>query len=280
MATQNIDPSLSLMLSEYLLSATGFIAGGIFPTIMGSPPEAVELRRYSIKADVTPGEYTDAIFIQQFEEGRTRRAFDGLLLDWEIRVAGMVLDPGNLGVVREATDWSDFSNIDVIDDVWVAIDMVEVATGVRPNQAVFSGPAWRRFRRNTYVIDETPNPHTSAGGQYPSVRQVEELLGVKVLVGNAWANEEGEGGSLNLHQIWGDNVLVYRHVEPRDDNDLSSFGYNFRGVSEGHPEIQVQRLPYDPRRHCLEIEIGYSQAEQIVNRHAACLIRGTTGGIE
>ena len=242
-------------------------------------------RNYALKADVTLEDRANAdpVFIQQFEEGRVRRVQDALFLDWEIRVAAQITDAANVGSSSAvASAWSDYSNADPLGDLWTAIDNVEVATGYRPNRALFSGTAWRNFRRNAAVIDKATNPHVSGGGQYPSVRQIEDLLELKVLVGNAWNNSAQEGQAINLAQIWNDHVVVY-YAPQQPSIEAPSFGYNFRWSAPGLPNMQVERHPYDSRRHCTEVEIGYYQDEVITSAALGFLISAVTsstaGGI-
>ena len=233
---------------------------------------------YALKADVTLEDRANAdpIFVQQFEEGRINRVQDALFLDWEVRVANQLTDASNVGSsTAVASAWDDYTNADPLGDVWTAVDNVELATGFRPNRILFSGTAWRHFRRNATVIDKSTNPHITGGGLYPSTRQMEDLLEMKVLVGNAWQNTAEEAMPLNLSQIWGDHVVVY-YAPDRPTIESPSFGYFFRWAAQGLPNMQVERHPYDSRRHCDEVEIGYYQDEVITSKPLGFLISNVT----
>ncbi|MCH8077269.1 MAG: hypothetical protein IIC64_15805 [SAR324 cluster bacterium] len=233
---------------------------------------------YALKADVTLEDRANAdpIFVQQFEEGRINRVQDALFLDWEVRVANQLTDASNVGSsTAVASAWDDYTNADPLGDVWTAVDNVELATGFRPNRILFSGTAWRHFRRNAMVIDKSTNPHITGGGLYPSTRQMEDLLEMKVLVGNAWQNTAEEAMPLNLSQIWGDHVVVY-YAPDRPTIESPSFGYFFRWAAQGLPNMQVERHPYDSRRHCDEVEIGYYQDEVITSKPLGFLISNVT----
>jgi hypothetical protein len=233
---------------------------------------------FALKADVTLEDRANAdpVFVQQFEEGRVHRVQDALYLDWELRVAGQVTDPSNVGSsFAVGSAWTDTANSDPLGDLWAAIDNVEQATGYRPNRALFSGTAWRHFRRHAAVIDKATNPNLSGGGLYPSARQVEELLELSVLVGNAWHNAAQEALPLNLTQIWQDHVLVY-YAPERPSIESPSFGYYFRWAAAGLPNMQVERHPYDSRRHCDEVEIGYYQDERITAKPLGFLVQNVT----
>lgn len=307
----HIDHHLSQMAINY--RPAGFIAGDIFPVVpvpkqsdtyvifeqadlfrrentrraRGGEANRIHSRvssagyyanNYALKADVTLEDRANAdpIFVQQFEEGRVMRVQDALFLDWELRMADLVTDPTNVGSsVAVGSAWTDHANADPLGDLWTAIDNVEVATGYRPNRALFSGTAWRHFRRHATVIDKATNPHVSGGGQYPSVRQIEDLLELKVLVGNAWANSGEEGLGMNLYQVWGDHALVY-YAPDAPSIEAPSFGYNFRWSAPDLPNMQVERHPYDSRRHCSEVEIGYYQDEVITAPPLGFLIQNVT----
>lgn len=233
---------------------------------------------FALKADVTLEDRANAdpVFVQNFEEGRVMRVQDALFLDWELRVAAQVTNPSNVGSsTAVGSAWTDYAASDPLGDLWTAIDNVEVATGYRPNRVLFSGTAWRNFRRNAAVIDKATNPHVSGGGLYPSARQIEELLEMRVLVGNAWQNSAEEGMDLSLSQIWGDHVLVF-YAPDHPSVEAPSFGYYFRWAAPGLPNMQVERHPFDSRRHCSEVEIGYYQDEVITAQPLGFLISNVT----
>ncbi|MDH4247409.1 MAG: hypothetical protein OEW39_06305 [Deltaproteobacteria bacterium] len=235
-------------------------------------------RNYALKADVTLEDRANAdpVFIQQFEEGRVMRVQDALFLDWEVRVAEQLTNPANVGSsAAVGSAWVDHANANPLGDLWTGIDNVERATGYRPNHVLFSGTSWRHFRRNIQVIDKAVGPGISGGGLYPSARQVEDLLEMKVLVGNAWHNGAGEALPLNLQQVWKDHVVVF-YAPERPSMETPSFGYYFRWAAPGLPNLQVERHPYDSRRHCSEVEMGYYQDEVVTAKPLGFLIRNVT----
>ena len=284
-----IDHHLSNVAINY--RPAGFIADRILPVVpvpkqsgacsawgAGISNADYFCKNYTIKADMTLEDRANAdpVFVQHFEEGRVHRVQDALFLDWEIRAASQVTDPANVGSsTTVASRWSDYVNSDPLKDIWTGIDNVKMATGYRPNRILFSGTAWRHFRRNKAVIDKAPNLHMSGGGIYPSVRQVKDLLELQVLVGNAWYNAAEEALPLNLTQIWQDHVLVY-YTPEQPSLETPSFGYYFRWAVPGLPNMQVERHPYNSRRHCDEVEIGYYQDEIITTKSLGFLIRNVT----
>ena len=235
-------------------------------------------KNYALKADVTLEDRANAdpLFVRQFEEGRVMRLQDGLFLDWELRLANLLSSPANVGSsAAVGSAWTDYSLSDPLGDIFRAVDNVEISTGYRPNRVLFSGNAWRHFRRNGKVIDKATNPHVTGGGVYPSARQIEDLLEMQVLVGNAWQNSAQEGLGMNLSQIWNDHVLVY-YAPDQPSMESPSFGYNFRWTAPEVPNLLVERHPYDTRRKCAEVEIGYYQDEVVTAKPLGFLVMAVT----
>jgi hypothetical protein len=233
---------------------------------------------FALKADVTIEDRANAdpVFVRSFEEGRVMRLQDALFLDWEIRAASLITSGSNVGSYSAVhSAWTDHDNSDPLRDIWSAVDNVEIATGYRPNRVLFSGAAWRNFRRHTDVIDKATQPVISGTGHYPSVAQVEELLEMSVLVGNAWYNQGAEGQAINLRQVWNDHAIVY-YAPDQPSMESPSFGYCFRWSGPDIPNMQVERHPYDSRRHCSEVEIGYYQDEVITAKPLGYLIANVT----
>lgn len=276
--TQGMVARLNLSYSEaaeYVLRNSPKLALAYRDFTLAQPPvpSVHDCKRYALKADVTMEDRANAepLFVQQFEEGRLMRVQDALWLDWEIRVAKLVLNPDSTLTKHTPKEpWSDYTKSDPLGDIQVAIDNVELESGCLPNRILFSGTSWRHFRRNSKVIDKAGNPNVAHGGLYPTVKQVGDLLDMNVMVGNAWYNDAEEVGSVDLRQVWQDHALVY-YTPEEPSIEKPSFGYNFRWG-----DVRVERHPYDSRRHCCELELSYHQDEVITDKELGCLILNTT----
>ena len=234
-------------------------------------------QNYALKADVTLEDRVNAdpIFVRELEEGKVNRVMDGLLLDWEVRIASQVNNTSNVGSsANVASSWLDRSNSDPIADIWTAIDNVQDATGYRPNRIVFGTEAWRLFRRNTAVIDKAvpSGPNVTGGGNLPSVAMIRDLLEMDFVgVGMAYQNTAEEGQDQTLAQAWQPHALIY-YAPMAPSIDAPSFGYSFRWNAPGLPNMQVERHPYDSRHKVDEVEVGYYQAEKITSAPLAFLV--------
>lgn len=256
-----IDERLSKIASEY--TPAGFIADMIFPVIKAHQDGQ---KAYGLLADalVEDRANADPLFVQQFEEGRVMRVLDALFLDWELRMAALLSDTENTpNRISPTRTWVDYAFSDPLEDVMLGVNSVSRKTGYRPNRVLFSGAAWRNFRRNEKVIEKATNPHVTGGGLYPSARQIEDLLGMQVLVGNAWHDAGELGLAMNLTQIWGDHVWVYYAAE-----DVS-FGNCVRNEPDGFP-VSVHRAEKD------RLRVGYVQSEVILDTRLATMITNVT----
>lgn len=228
---------------------------------------------YALKSPVNLEDKANAdpLYLQNLIEGRTELVLDGLLLDWEVRVATQVTNTANVGSSAAVSSaWNGAG--DPLGDVNTGIDNVQDSTGMMPNQVTFGLSAWRSFRRDDTVRNLIFG--TNNGGGYPSTAQVADLLDIpKVLVGRAFQNTGEEELAENLNQIWDDNVLIAYTAE-RPNIERPSFAYAFRWNRPGLPNMMVERHPFDTRTKSEEVEAGYYQDEVITGADYAFLIVG------
>ena len=299
----HVDQLLSQMAINY--RPQGFIADQVFPTVTvmkqtdlylifeqadlfraddtkrsrGTEAQKISYRtssasyfaeNYALKADVTLEDRlnADPAFVAEFEQGRTRRVLDKLLLAQEVRVSSLCMATASVGSsAATASAWDDPVNANPLIDAQTVIDNVEGATGYRPNRLLFGGDAWRHFRRNNNVknaaINMPSGPNVSGGGKFPSTQEVAALLEVEeILVGRAFLNSAQQGIAQTLARIWPDSLLAF-YAPAAPSTQEPSFGYKFRWAVPGLPNMQVERHPFDSRRKVDELEIGYYQDEVI-----------------
>jgi hypothetical protein len=308
----HVDKHLSQIAINY--KPTGFIADQIFPLVMvekqsdmiktynqgdlwrrdntirapGTEANKVSIqvgsdsyicKNYALKAQVTIEDRANAdpIFIRDLEEGRVIYVTDKIKIDWEARAAGIVTNPINVSTQSMVgSAWTDYVNSDPLGDIWERRDAIEDNTGYKPNRAAFSGTAWRNFSRNNSVIDKIYKTGVSGGAMPATESQAARLLEMdKVLVARSFYNAGEEGQDLSLSRIWGDNVLLY-YVPDRPSREFPSYGYTFRWRGKGLPDMNVQRHPYDSRRHTDDLEVGFYQDEKIISIQLGALISDTS----
>lgn len=218
----------------------------------------------------------DPIYLDNLNTGKTELIMDGLMLDWESRVANQVTSGSNVGSFAACgSEWNDGgAGSDPIGDVHVAIENVQFSTGVRPNRLTFGLKAWQVFRRHPDVTNIIFGANN--GGGYPSTAQVANLFDIdQVLVGGAFQNTAGEGLGESLSAIWDDHLLVsYSPMSPTKERP--AFAYAFRWNQPGLPNMQVERHPYDTKVKAQEIEVGYYQDEVITGADYGFLFTNVT----
>lgn len=207
---------------------------------------------------------------------RAKLVWDCLMIDYEKRVADQVTNTANVGSswstasawnVQSGTGWP---LTDALTDLQVAEDL----RGYRPNRIVFGKDAWHQFRNSSEVLARL-FPHgggtTGGGAALVSIELAASLLEVdKVLVGGAFMNSAAEGASAALTKVWGDHVLYY-HVPDQPSRERPAYGYSFRWVVPGMPNMSVRRFPLDAKRGRHDIHVGYYQDELVVDKYLACL---------
>jgi hypothetical protein len=226
-------------------------------------------RNYALKAQVTQEERANAdpIFQMDIEQGRVAHTMDKLLLDRDIRVASLAFNTNAVGSsAAVGSSWSDgiTGHSNPLGDYFTARDNVENATGYRPNLVVFGLGPWKAFRQHQDVVTKATNPNYLAGGNYPSIQQVAQLLEVdKVLVGQAQFNTAHAYLTQSLSRIWGNSTLV-AYVTPTPRIDAPTLGAQFQWAGAPVPPWAARRFPFDDRKGVDEIQIDYYMDEQVV----------------
>jgi len=218
----------------------------------------------------------DPIFRLGSDEGRVMRLVDFLSQDADNRVSNLVSSTSNVGSSAAIeSSWSGYVNARPVDDIFTAIRNVKGATGYRPNRILFGDLAWDHFSLCDQVLNKSFA--TAIAGGAPtraSQEQIARLFEVdRVLVGESFRNTAEEGIAQSLSRIWNDFVLIY-YAPLQPSIELPSFGYSFRWVAPGIPNMQAMRLPHDDKRHKSEVEVGYYQDEVITSAPLGFLLVG------
>lgn len=240
--------------------------------------ETFYAKNYALKARVPIEDFknADPIYLDNLNTGKTELVMDGLLLDWEVRVANKVTSGSNVGSFSAVgSAWNDGgAGSDPIGDINTGLDNVQYSTGKRPNRITFGLKAWQVFRRHVDVRNIIFG--TNNGGGYASIEQVKDLFEVEdIQVGGAFQNTAGEGLTENLSAIWDDHVL-FHHTPMNPTKERPSFAYSFRWNQAGLPNFQVERHAYDTKKKAQELEVGYYQDEKITGAEYGFLLTNVT----
>ena len=201
----------------------------------------------------------------QLRQNTVNVVTDGLLRDYEDRVARTVTSGTNLGSyvsLAGTNKWSNFVNSDPLSDVTTARAFIRQRTGLDANTMVIDNDTAAVIRRHPALLELYK--YTS-GGQI-TMQQLKDAFDVQtILMGEGIKNMAKEGATASIVNIWGNNVIL-AHVEKAISLQTATFGLSFRWTPSGIPApMQVSRYnDPDPGKKVEVIETGYYQDEKIV----------------
>lgn len=201
---------------------------------------------------------------------------DGLLRDYEVRVANLVSSGTNLGsaaILTGTAKWSDYVNSDPIADITTGHAFIRLQTGLTANTMVIDKDTLAILRRHPLLLDLYK--YTS-GGQL-KLDQIKDAFDVQnVLIGEGIKNMALEGAAASIVNIWGNNVILAR-VIPGVSLQTQTFGLSFRWTPEGFPAPMATRRYDDPDigKGVEIVDVGYFQDEKITAASLAYGILGT-----
>ena len=201
----------------------------------------------------------------QLRQNTVNVVTDGLLRDYEDRVARAVTSGTNLGSyvsLAGINKWSNFVNSDPLSDVTTARAFIRQRTGLDANTMVIDNDTAAVIRRHPALLELYK--YTS-GGQI-TMQQLKDAFDVQtILMGEGIKNMAKEGATASIVNIWGNNVIL-AHVEKAISLQTATFGLSFRWTPSGIPApMQVSRYnDPDPGKKVEVIETGYYQDEKIV----------------
>ena len=212
----------------------------------------------------------------QLRQNTTNIVIEGLLRDYEDRVARLVTSATNLGsgtLLTGTNKWNDYVNSDPMADVTTAHAFIRNRTGLAANTMVIDKDTVSVLRRHPLLLDMYKY---TAGGQI-TVDQLKQAFDVQtVLIGEGIKNMAKEAGTASIVNIWGNNAILAR-VEQAISLQTATFGLSFRWTPAGIAvPMQVTRYnDPDPGRKTEVVEAGYYQDEKIVAADLAYGIMNT-----
>lgn len=204
----------------------------------------------------------------------TEQLVDGIMLDWEKRVATLVgtaanfasdhtVDLSTVGVTRQWNAASETMQKDVQDGIRV----VRRSIGKWPNTIVISPDVAEVMSRDSDILDQVKYTHAellvndAAGGYLLPPR----LWGLEVLVPTVVENTANLGQAESMSDVWSDQVLIC-YVEPRPGIKKCSMGYTFRSQNF------ITRVIEAELRKSRAVEVSVVQDEKVVSYDAGYLI--------
>lgn len=192
---------------------------------------------------------------------------DRLLMDYEYRLAQFAANTSNVRTVSlVGCGWANAA-APIFTQMLDYKEQFRQATGMVPNTLIIPGGLSRYWKTNAELRDILFGDR----GGVPSAQQLAGLLEIeKVLLPltqvNTFGESETENGSWSLADVWGNNSIIMAHTKTLAGQMTDTWINAFRWTSPalGTPWA-VERYPYNPKKKCYEIAVGYYQTEKVVS---------------
>jgi len=224
---------------------------------------------YALGTDWPVEDEVNADEVLQWAESQALHLTDKLLLDYERRVAGLVVTTTNVGTVSVvASAWNDPVNSTPFFDMNNKLDQFRQRTGKKANTLIIPEQVAVQLRGNTQIRDILFGDR----GGLASAEQFATLFNVsKVLIPASQVNTaveaDPQGGT--LADIWGTQIYL-AHVNLLSGRFTDTWLNAFRWTSPqlGQP-FAVIRHPFDTKKRIFELEVAYYQAEKVISSDLA-----------
>lgn len=150
-----------------------------------------------------------------------------VLLDREIRVAGLVFNAANFAAANKATlsgtsQWSDYTNSNPLDAMLAAFDTMIM----RPNKLVLGQAVWTKLRQHPRIVEAVKSSGAGVNAQGTVTRQqVADLLEIQeVIVGQGFYNTAKKGATAAYSRVWGKFAAAI-YTEPVTSTNVTTFGF-------------------------------------------------------
>lgn len=135
---------------------------------------------------------------------------DLLMIDRERRAANLVFGAARYAATNKKTltgnhQWSvDHDDSDPVDDIVTAMESMIV----KPTHLVMGSQVWTKLRTHKAILKSVNRNEGDRG--IASRGMVEDLLEVRLVVGESWINSAARGKTASLQRVWGKHALLYR----------------------------------------------------------------------
>jgi hypothetical protein len=236
---------------------------------------------YALGTDWPVEDEVNADAVLNWAQSQALFLTDRLAMDYEVRLAQLAVNSSNVRTVTycgSAMWWTGSANI--ISDLLTLKENFRQATGLLPNRLIIPENARRYITINTQVrqiIFGNNNPGMATLEQIAALIGISDVLNPSVLV-NTFGETDTENNSFSLFDVWGRDSIWMAKVDTLAGQFTDTWINAFRWTNPalGVP-MAVQRYPFDPRRKCYELEVGYYQAEKVVSSDLAVRIIVNSG---
>lgn len=231
----------------------------------------------ALSAQIPIEDVSNADSALRVRENTTAVLTEGLLRDYENRVASKITSSANIGsgvALTGANKWSDLLSSDPLSDVTTGHAYITNNTGLHPNTMVIDWNTLQTLKRHPKLIDYYKYTQGGLLGE----QILASVFGVsKVLVGQGVKNNAPESATASITTIWGNNAIL-AVVNPAAGPMTQTFGLSFRWQPEGMPAMAVMRDASEMaagKKWVEVLEAMYYQDEKVVAPSLAYGINNT-----
>ena len=232
-------------------------------------------KNYALAAGIPVEDAVNADAALRLRESRGRFILDLLTLDWENRLATLVINTSNVGTFSLVDSlWSDHANSDPVADIDAAVERIRDVTGYLPTHMVVGWRAWQDLKRNETLralIFPAPGAAIPTAGLMNTAQIAKVFDLQQVLIGGTMRNTADEGLGLTLADIWGPHVFLY-YSPGMPSRETPSYGYSFRWTGPGIANLSVEDLGFDKKLKGNILDVGFYQDEKVVGSNFGTVI--------
>jgi hypothetical protein len=191
---------------------------------------------------------------------------DRLLIDYEMRIAGLAAGSNIATLTHVATAWDNTTGSRPFDDLSNEIERFRLRTGLRPNRLVIPEQVMTFVRRNDHIRDILFGDRggVATDQQIANLLNIEQILVPAVMVNTAGPIETFNGSGF-MASAWPNKVLLAK-VSAFPGRQIDTWVQAFRWTNPklGTPWA-IRRHTYDTKRMRQDIDAIYYQGEKVVS---------------
>lgn len=232
---------------------------------------------YALAGEIALEDRANADTAIMLEQNTVRNLVTNLRRAQEERIANLIGSATNVGsgvLLTGTSKWNDFVNSDPLSAINTAHAFIRQQTGLVPNTAIVDWDTMMVLRRHPRVLDLFK--YTSGGEATDT--QLQEVLKVdRLLVGKAIKENDLEGGTSSITNVWG-NKCILAHINTTPSLMTATPGMRFQWRPDGFaaPFAVERRVETGAgTRKVVVLEAGHFQDEKITAANLAYVIDTT-----
>lgn len=222
---------------------------------------------YALGTDWAVEDQVNADMILNWANNHGVFLMDRLMMDYEWRIAQFAVTTSNVRTVTlTSCGWFN-AGAPIYRELLDQKENFRRATGMTPNTMVIPETLSRFIKTNSQLNAVL----FGTNGGVPTLQQLAGLLEIeRVLIPKVQANTFNEtetvNGSWSYSDVWGTDSIWMAHTKtlPGMMTDTWIQAFRWTDPALGVP-MAAERFPYDAKRKCYDMQVGYYQGEKVVS---------------